>query len=339
MLDAMVLREDLEVHGVGLHGGTGRGEPDGMAWSVPSPGSKAAFALTSIREALTFRPDLIISGLIGFGGLAVPLKYLTGARLWSVTHGWEVWQPGPLLDNWGLRSSDMVTAVSRFTRDKLLEWYARPAGRVHLLHNTIDLDRFEPAPRPAALEERYRLRDKKVMLTIGRIAAIDAYKGQDRVIRLLSRLNERCGDVHYLIAGDGDDRPRLEALVAELGVERHVTFAGFVPDEEIEDLYKLADVFVMPSTGEGFGIVYLEAMACGCPVIAGNKDGSADALADGELGRLVDPDDPDELFEAIAATLAEGRRHDARIPGVERFALPGYRARVGELVDHVLDGC
>ena len=339
LIDAMVMRDDLEVRGVSLHGGTHAGEPDGMVWKVPRPGSKVAFALTSTRQALTFRPDLIISGLIGFGGLAVPLKMMTGARLWSVTHGWEAWQPGPALDNWGLRSSDMVTAVSRFTRDKLLSWYGRPAERVQLLPNTIDLDRFEPAPRPAALEQRYGVHAKKVLLTIGRLAAIDAYKGQDRVIRLLAELNERCGEVHYIIAGDGDDRPRLESLVAELGVERFVTFAGFVPDEDIEDLYKLADVFVMPSTGEGFGIVYLEAMACGCPVVAGNKDGSVDALADGELGRLVDPDDPRALADAIAATLADGRRHDARIPGVERFALPGYRNRVGELVDHVLDGC
>ena len=335
LLDAMALREDLDVRALGLYGATDCGEPEGLFWSAPSHG-KVTYALRSLKEAVAFNPDLIISGLIGFGMLAVPLKMLTRARLWSVTHGWEAWQPGPWRDNWGLRSSEMVTSVSRFTRDKLLSWLERPAERVKLLPNTIDLDRFEPGPRPEALERRYGVAGKKVLLTIGRLAAIDAYKGQDRIISLLAELNQRSGPVHYIIAGDGDDRPRLEALVAKLGVERFVTFAGFVPDEVIEDLYNLADLFVMPSTGEGFGIVYLEAMACGCPVVAGNKDGSVDALADGELGRLVDPDDPAALLEAIVASLAEGRRHDARIPGVERFALPAFRTRVGELVDQVL---
>jgi phosphatidylinositol alpha-1,6-mannosyltransferase len=335
LLDTMALRDDLEVRVLGLYGNTGCGEPEGLVWNAPSRG-KVTYAIRAAREAITFNPDLIISGLIGFGGLAVSLKMLTRSRLWSVTHGWEAWQPGPWADNWGLRSSEMITSVSRFTRDKLLVWLDRPAERVRLLPNTIDLERFEPAPRPAALEQRYNVAGKKVLVTISRLAAIDAYKGQDRIIRLIAELNDRCGPLHYIVAGDGDDRPRLEQLVTELGVEGLVTFAGFVSDEEIENLYRLADLFVMPSTGEGFGIVYLEAMACGCPVVAGNKDGSVDALADGELGRLVDPHDREALLEAILASLAEGRRHDARIPGVERFAIPAFRERVGELIDHVL---
>ncbi len=335
LLDAMALRDDLDVRALGLYGDTECGEPRGLVWKAPSRG-KVTYALRSLGEALAFNPDVIISGLIGFGGLAVPLKILTRARLWSVTHGWEAWQPGPWGDNWGLRSSEMVTSVSRFTRDKLLAWLDGPRERVQLLPNTIDLDRFSPAPRPESLERRYDVSGKKVLLTIGRLAAIDAYKGQDRVIRLIAELNERGGPVHYIIAGDGDDRPRLEELVSGLGVDRFVTFAGLVPDEVIEDLYNLADVFVMPSTGEGFGIVYLEAMACGCPVVAGNKDGSVDALADGELGRLVDPDDPAALAEAILASLAGGRLHNARIPGVERFALAAFRTRVNELIDRLL---
>ena len=336
LLDTMALRDDIEVRALGLHGSERSCEPPGLVWRVPLRGSKVRFAAASLRQALSFKPDLIISGLIGFGGLCVPLKWMTRSRLWSVTHGWEVWQPGAWTDNWGLRRSDMVTSVSRFTRDKLLGWLRRPAERVVVLPNTIDLDRFHPAPRPATLEAHFGVAGKHVLLTIGRLASIDRYKGQDRVLRLLTKLNSNGNAVHYIIAGDGDDRARLEALAHELGVERFVTFAGYVPDEQVEDLYNLADAFVMPSTGEGFGIVYLEAMACGCPVIAGDKDGSVDALADGELGRLVDPDDSDRLYEAIRATLAEGRRHDARIPGVERFGLPVFRQRVAELVDHVL---
>ena len=335
LLDALAERDDLEVRALGLYGDTDEGEPQQIEWKAPYK-SKAGFALASAAEAIRFRPDVIISGLIGFGGLAVPLAKLTGARLWSVTHGWEAWTAGPWADNWGLRSSDMITSVSRFTRDKLLSWLDRPSELVELLPNTIDLTRFEPSPRPQHLVERYTVADKKVLVTIGRLAAIDAYKGQDRIIRLMRELNERCGPVHYIIAGDGDDRPRLEALVSELAVQEFVTFAGFISNEDIEGLYHLADAFVMPSTGEGFGIVYLEAMACGCPVVAGNRDGSVDALADGELGELVDPDDASALADAIERTLATQRHYDRRIPGVERFAIPAFRQRVGELVDQLL---
>ena len=90
-------------------------------------------------------------------------------------------------------------------------------------------------------------------------------------------------NVKYVVIGRGDDQPRLAQLAADLGVAEQVIFAGFVPDEALIDHYRLADVYVMPSK-EGFGIVYLEAMACGIPVIAGDDDGSADPLQDGRGG-------------------------------------------------------
>ena len=111
--------------------------------------------------------------------------------------------------------------------------------------------------------------------------------------------------LRYVIVGDGDDRARLEKLADELDVRDLVIFAGKVPAEELCDHYNLCDLFAMPSTGEGFGIVFLEALACGKPVIAGNKDASRDAILDGELGMLVDPDNLQELTEALVAVLAE----------------------------------
>ena len=110
-------------------------------------------------------------------------------------------------------------------------------------------------------------------------------------------------DTIYLIVGDGDGRPRLESLAVECGVAKNVQFTGLVPSEELPDYFRLADVFVMPSTGEGFGIVFLEAMATGVRVIGGNHDGSRDALCDGALGTLVDPEKCEELASAIEAAL------------------------------------
>jgi glycosyltransferase involved in cell wall biosynthesis len=108
----------------------------------------------------------------------------------------------------------------------------------------------------------------------------------------------------YLIVGKGNDTERVQALAAELGMADCLTLCGFVPDEELADHYRLANVYAMPSDGEGFGIVFLEAMACGIPVLAGNLDGSVDALADGKLGQLVDPRSIEAIADGLVALLS-----------------------------------
>jgi glycosyltransferase involved in cell wall biosynthesis len=154
------------------------------------------------------------------------------------------------------------------------------------------------------LAERYGIREEeKVVLTVARLASDERYKGYDRIIRALPELHKRCGPLRFILVGKGEDRSRLEALAGILGVRRLITFAGFVPDEQLADFYRLANVFAMPSTGEGFGIVFLEAWACGTPVVAGNRDGSVDALDGGRLGKLVDPNDVDAISTGIGSVL------------------------------------
>ena len=179
-------------------------------------------------------------------------------------------------------------------------------ARVAVLPNTIDEARFTVSARPERLVKRYNLQaDERVVLTVARLDPGEGYKGYDRVMRALPAIQAACGKVRFLLVGKGDDRARLEMIASDLGVERTVTFAGFVPDEELPDHYRLADVFAMPSTGEGFGIVFLEAMACGTPVLAGNRDGSVDALDAGRLGLLVDPGDVSAIANGIIALLSQ----------------------------------
>ncbi len=116
-------------------------------------------------------------------------------------------------------------------------------------------------------------------------------------------------DAHYLLAGGGRDVDRVRRLIASLGLERHVTLAGLVPDEKIVAYYNLCDVFAMPSKREGFGIVYLEALACGKPVLAGNQDGSREALCNGKLGVLINPDATEEIANSLVAILTKTHPH------------------------------
>jgi glycosyltransferase involved in cell wall biosynthesis len=134
--------------------------------------------------------------------------------------------------------------------------------------------------------------------------ATEQYKGYENVLLALPEVLVRFADARYLIVGDGPDRPRIEALARRIGVAENVIFAGYVPNEELPEHYNLCDLFAMPSKGEGFGIVFLEALACGKPVVAGNKDASVEPLLNGKLGRLVDPDSVEQIADAICLTLS-----------------------------------
>lgn len=120
-------------------------------------------------------------------------------------------------------------------------------------------------------------------------------------------------------------------MIKDNGVEEEVILTGFIPDTELTDHYQLADVFAMPSKGEGFGIVFIEATACGTQVIAGDKDGSVDALANGELGTLINPNDIDALAKAIQKMLTQN--HDQRSiqdKTKQRFSYCNFKMRLRE---------
>jgi phosphatidyl-myo-inositol dimannoside synthase len=143
-------------------------------------------------------------------------------------------------------------------------------------------------------------------LTVGRMDSTERYKGHDRVIAALPEFVSQGHDVYYLIVGEGDDRPRLEAMAVEAGVQQRVLFLGGVDSQTLSAIYRCADLFVMASTGEGFGVAFLEAMASGTPAIGLDVGGAPDALGDGELGLVVRED---EITEVIA-TLLTGNKVD-----------------------------
>jgi glycosyltransferase involved in cell wall biosynthesis len=272
----------------------------------------AAFTLQLVTSALRHRPDLILTTHANFTPVAAWLKKFRGIPFAAVAHGVEVWRvPGQRLRH-GLLQADAVMAVSRFTRDQLLREFTLVADRVRLLPNTFEPEQFNPGPKPRHLLERFRLKpDQPVILTVSRLAGADRYKGYDQILRALPAIRQAVPLVRYILGGHGSDRGRIEALVHGLKLEDAVTLAGYIPDHELCDFYNLCDVFAMPGKREGFGIVYLEALACGKPVLAGNQDGSVDPLLDGELGVLVNPDNISEIVSALTAMLT--RRHPLAI--------------------------
>jgi phosphatidyl-myo-inositol dimannoside synthase len=299
------LSHDLRLFGKLDHPGSLNGIPLWGAGYYTRFSRNHIFAAKVLTSVLRRRPDQIVSSHVNFGPVANLAKKTRGAKFTLVAHGIDIHPGLPPETLAALRAADSILAVSEWTRLRVLDLGGIEPETVRVLPNTFDETRFSVTHDVGELRKRYKIcDDERVILTVARLAAEERYKGYDRVIRALPAIRAACGPVRFVIVGEGADRTRIDAITRVMGVQKSVTFAGFVPDEELAAHYALADVFAMPSTGEGFGIVFLEAMGCGTPVVAGNRDGSVDALDHGSLGKLVDPNDVGAIADGIQQVLS-----------------------------------
>lgn len=344
--------------------------PEKLEFNSRGVGGKLRYAAAVLRSAVRHsRSSIIICGHINL----LPLAFLARMMVrWSssnlrpalvlVIHGIDAWQPTrSWLTNRLARQVDMVVAVSEFTRQRFWNWAQPKSAQSYILPNCVDLARFTPGPKNPALQDRYGLRGRTVLLTVARLSAAERYKGIDQLLEVLPALAKQIENLAYLIVGSGDDRGRLVAkakslglTVLEHGTRDHsesqvsilrpsgsnspapavqVIFTGHIPESEKVDHYRLADAFVMPGWGEGFGIVYLEAMACGVPVLASKLDASQEAVRHGELGVLVNPKKSDELQAGIRAVLRWDRT--ALLPGVEYFSHARFASRCQQILAQI----
>ena len=263
----------------------------GMTWVVLRQGVRKVFAMN-----------------IAYGGVLVwalsflrPLEYL----IFSYGYEFEKVRKIPLARRLYLSiygRARKVVACSELVRRRLTDFGVNPEKCV-VLYPAVDLDRFHPLEAPAKYLEEKQLAGKRLLLTVGRLIE---RKGHDQVLRALPGIVKDFPDVLYCIVGIGAEEKRLREQIRELGLENHVRLMGKVPEEELTFLYNACEIFVMPSREieegghiEGFGIVYLEANACGKPVIGGRSGGIGEAIRDGETGFLVNPARPEEIAEKI----------------------------------------
>jgi phosphatidylinositol alpha-1,6-mannosyltransferase len=284
---------------------------------------------------------LCIGELVAGGWLAGACRKLFGLRTLIYIHGEEIstrtrYDEGGQRRRRALAAADGIVAVSRFTRDELTRGFGVPAGKIELVSNGVDLARFVPRPKSEQLVARYGLEGRLVLLTVGRLYA---RKGMDRVIASLPAVLRRFPDLVYLIVGEGSYRPALEQLIAYHDLGRNVVFAGAVPDYELTEHYGLGDVFIMANREmpdgetEGFGLVFLEANACGLPVIAGMAGGSVDAVTDQINGLVVDGDDTQAIAGAIIRMFEDdGLRERLREGGAAVARASGWDRRVEQFL-------
>lgn len=273
---------------------------------------------------------LVICGHINLLPLAALVAKLKHAPLSLLVYGIDVWKPAGSLTRRALRSVNAVWSISEITRDRMNAWAKLAESRFSILPNAIHLDRYALGPKAVDLLDRFGLHVKKVVLTLCRLSSSERYKGIDELIETMPQLIAEVPEIRYVVSGAGDDLPRLQEKVIGLELQRHVIFAGFVSEERKADYFRLADVFAMPGRGEGFGFVFLEALACGIPCVGSSVDGSREALRNGLLGLLADPDD----CESIKRNVLQALKQPKVIPdGIGYFAWPKFLQRIDEAVD------
>lgn len=304
--------------------------------------NKVRYVLRSVRTGVRCRHIILSHINLLLVGYLVKL-FRPGVKLILIAHGIEVWRPIPSWKKRMLSRCDLILPVSHFTKEKMKELYGLPESRFSVFNNCLEpfLEQPLQKEKDRGLLERYGIdKTDRIMLTVSRMSDSEKYKGYDKVMETMPDLLSAHPELRYLLVGkyDEKEKKRLDAMIGRLGLKNHVAFAGFVDDAEMPAHFGLADLFIMPSEKEGFGIVFIEAMFYGLPVIAGNRDGSVDALMNGQLGLLVDPESKEEISDAIEKVLVDRNRYlPDRDKLFENFSYTWYKRKIRNCLERVDD--
>lgn len=301
----------------------------------PCQGNRVVFVQKCIEAALKMKPALILVGHVNFSPLGYGLAQLFGAKWATFIYGIDAWHPLPLLRRLAVQQCDQIISISQFTAARAGQANGLPRQKIRILHNCISSE-FVLDGKGQEQANNGRLS----LLTVARMTLAEQYKGHDYVIRAIPILLRRFPNLVYNIVGDGDWQPALMQLVNELGISRHVIFHGRVSDKQLLQHYTDASLFIMPSQKEGFGFVFIEAMALGVPAVGGNTDAAPEVIVNGKTGYVVNPTSVEEIVTAVSKLLenpqlrqqmgAAAQQHVAQNFGFERFQ-QDLLAYLGEL--------
>jgi phosphatidyl-myo-inositol dimannoside synthase len=290
----------------------------------------AALNARGLKQAVRRPPTAVLSAHIVTGPAAIAIRRLSSVPVVQYVHAQEL-NRRPELARRVLAHVDATIAVSRHSESLVHALGVAPA-RVHVVNPGVD------APGD---DEPGRADREPAVVVVSRLE--ERYKGHDVLLRALSLVRSRVPGVHLHVIGDGTLRGNLESLARELAVADAVTFHGWLSDEDRDEILRRSSVFAMLSrldavgSGEGFGIVYVEAGRLGLPVVAGRVAGALDAVVDGETGILVDPEDHVQAADAIVSLLSDAelaRRLGAA--GLEHARAHSWRQAAAG-VEEVLD--
>ena len=296
---------------------------------------KSAFAWHALRAAgrSGTASGVVLAAHVNLAPVAALVKLRhPGWGMMVLTHGVEVWEPVGSLRRWALKRADVVLAPSRDTAEKVVQ--RQGVSRERVKQAAWGLDPVLEANRNEGNHLPKGFPSGRVVLTVGQWRASEKYKGLDTLVAAMPKVMARVPDAWLVAVGEGDDRERLKSLARESGVGERMVFLDGLSQEELRSCYAKCEVFALPSKGEGFGLVFLEAMAAGKPVIGGAHGGTPDVVEDGVTGILVPHGDSERLAEALQRVLMDerlgkemGRRGKERVEQVYRFEQFANRLR------------
>ena len=306
--------------------------PKKVIYSIGGDGGKLRFIKNILMKLFT-KYDLVICGHINLLPLAYLHKLRSNAKMALLAFGIDVWMPhSSKIIRKIIRTTDAIWAVSQYTQNQLVKWACVDEKRFFLLPNAIDTSKYQLLDRDKDLEIRHGIEEKKILMVIGRLAKEERYKGIDEVMGVMPTLLKLEPSLIYIVIGEGSDKNRLIQKSKDINLDKKIIFTGYINEWEKNKYLSLADVFVMPGRGEGFGFVYLEALAAGVPVVGSILDGSREALRGGTLGELVNPDDKNSLINGILAALNKKKI----VPnGLEFFSIINYKKRLSSALKKV----
>ncbi|WP_316824808.1 glycosyltransferase family 4 protein [Pedobacter miscanthi] len=306
-------------------------------------GKKERFVVHSFLSGL--KADVILLSHIHLINIVYFIKKIhPNKKIYLLAHGIEIWKKLSDSKLKILNQLDKIICVSHFTAQKIMDMHHIPADKIEVLNNCLDpfyylSTQFE---KPKELLNRYSLNDENIILfSLSRLSSSEKYKGYDHTIELLPKLLEKYPTLVYLLGGKWDaiEKKRLDELIIKNKLQDHIRMVGFIDETEITEHFLLSDIFILPSKKEGFGIVFIEALASGLRVIAGNKDGSVDALQGGALGVLVDPDDQDGIQTSICNLLKHTQTESEKKNLQEKcMQVFGYATYLQSVKNLLLDG-
>ena len=293
--------------------------------SALTPFVKLRYLASALAAAISWTPDLIICAHIGVAPAGRIIQKLTRIPYWVILYGIEVWGELSLTKQKALRAAQRLVSITRFTLNATIARHFLDNPRALILPPTLPKEKTPPSATARISSDDGQ---RPIVLTVGRVASSERYKGHDVMLEAWPSVIGRLPDAMYWIVGGGDDLARLEAKARELGMAASVRFAGPVSPEELAVCYDRCCVFAMPARteldaraprGEGFGIVYLEAMARGKPVVGPRVGAPAEFIRDGEHGLLVDPASASEVAEALIELLGDPERARRMGEAARRF--------------------
>ena len=255
-----------------------------------------------MHRAMTQKIELALIGHANYAPLGWMVKRIQSrARTGVLLYGIEAWQPLPTLKRRALQQSDFFIAISEYTKRMAAAANDLDPERIHVLPNAL-----EWSSKPSANRDAVNNPMRTTLLSVCRLDKYEQYKGVDHVIEVLPKVAEKIPDVHYVVVGDGTDLERHKQLAVNCGVADRVSFLGFIENERLHQRYHECDVFVMPSGGEGFGFVFLEAMKYAKPIVAANSGGAPEVVQDGVTGKLLEFGNRQQLAEALIEMCGDG---------------------------------